>query len=231
MIRIKRGLDLPISGAPEQKIGDCQAVRSVALLGRDYVGMQPTMAVKAGDRVKLGQVLFTDKKYPAINYTAPGTGIVAAIHRGLQRRLLAVVIELDGAQPDAAQADTHVVFNKYSDKQVTALTRATLVKDLLSSGMWTALRTRPFSKVPNPEATPHSLFVNAMDPAPIIAAQLQDFVVGVNLLARLPRYRLHLCVAPALAVQLKDQAFNGNVLIQQFKGPHPAGLSLSLIHI
>ena len=74
MIRIKRSLDLPISGAPEQKIDDCQAVRSVALLGRDYVGMQPTMAVMAGDRVKLGQVLFTDKKYPAINYTAPGPG-------------------------------------------------------------------------------------------------------------------------------------------------------------
>lgn len=237
MIRIKRGMDLPISGTPEQKIGSCQAVRSVALLGRDYVGMKPTMAVKAGDRVKLGQVLFTDKKNPAVNFTSPGTGVVSAIHRGLQRRLLSVVIELD--QPsgsDAAPAD-QVEFNRHSDKQVAALTRDTVVKDLLSSGMWTALRTRPFSKVPNPESTPHTLFINAMDtnplaadPAVVIAEHMQDFVVGVNLIARLPRYRLHLCAAPGLAAQLQANTFNGNVVLQEFKGPHPAGLTGTHIH-
>lgn len=237
MIRIKRGLDLPISGAPEQTIGDCQAVRSVALLGRDYVGMKPTMAVKAGDRVKLGQVLFTDKKNPLVNYTSPGAGIVAAIHRGLQRRLLSVVIELDQASADAARGEERVEFNQYSDKQVVALTRSTIVQDLLASGLWTALRTRPFSKVPNPESTPHSLFINAMDsnplaadPAVVIGPELQDFVVGVNLLARLPRYRLHLCTSPALAEPLKAQAFNGNVVLQQFRGPHPAGLTGTHMH-
>ena len=229
MIRIKRGLDLPITGAPEQKIGTCQAARSVALLGRDYVGMKPTMAVKAGDRVKLGQVLFTDKKNPAVSYTAPGAGIVSAVHRGLQRRLLSVVIELDG--------DEQVEFNAYADKEIAGLTRAIVVQDLLASGLWTALRTRPFSKVPNPDNTPHSLFINAMDtnplaadPAVIIGEQLQDFVMGVNLLARLPRYRLHLCAAPALAEQFKAQTFNGNVVQHQFKGPHPAGLSGTHMH-
>lgn len=237
MIRIKRGLDLPISGAPEQKIGSCQAPRSVALLGRDYVGMKPTMAVKAGDRVKLGQLLFTDKKNPAVQYTSPGAGIVAAIHRGLQRRLLSVVIELDQPGPDGATAEEQVEFNHYSDKQLAALTHSAVVKDLLVSGLWTALRTRPFSKVPNPESMPHSLFINAMDsnplaadPAVIIAAHMQDFIVGVNLLARLPRYRLHLCAAPALAEHLKTHTYNGNVVLHQFKGPHPAGLSGTHIH-
>lgn len=237
MIRIKRGLDLPISGAPEQQIGSCQTARSVALLGRDYVGMKPTMAVKAGDRVKLGQILFTDKKNPAVNYTSPGAGIVAAVHRGHKRRLLSVVIELDENAIGDGQAGDKVTFNQYADSELASLTRKTIVDDLLISGMWTALRTRPFSKVPNPDNTPHSLFVNAMDsnplaadPALIIGASMEDFVTGVNLLARLPKYRLHLCAAPTLAEQFQGQAFNGNVVQHQFRGPHPAGLTGTHIH-
>src|SRR5690554_6984230 len=62
MIKIKRGLDLPMVGAPERQIDAAQAVRSVAVIGFDYNGMKPTMHVHEGDRVKLGQVLFEDKK-------------------------------------------------------------------------------------------------------------------------------------------------------------------------
>ena len=62
MIKIKRGLNIPIQGAPQQAIEDAPAARNVALVGFDYVGMKPTMEVQEGDRVKLGQLLFTDKK-------------------------------------------------------------------------------------------------------------------------------------------------------------------------
>jgi Na+-transporting NADH:ubiquinone oxidoreductase subunit A len=96
MIRIKRGLDLPITGAPEQRIEAARPVRSVAVIGFDYHGMKPTMAVQVGDRVKLGQVLFSDKKTPGVHFTAPGAGVVSAIHRGEQRVLQSVVIDLDG---------------------------------------------------------------------------------------------------------------------------------------
>ena len=73
MIKINRGLDLPISGAPEQIIYDGPRTRSVAVIGYDYVGMKPTMEVKEGDRVKTGQVIFTDKKTEGVKYTAPAT--------------------------------------------------------------------------------------------------------------------------------------------------------------
>ena len=53
--------------------------RHVALLGDDYVGMKPTMEVSEGDRVKLGQVVFSDKKTPGVQYTAPAAGVVTAI--------------------------------------------------------------------------------------------------------------------------------------------------------
>ena len=96
MIKIRRGLDLPISGAPEQTIVDGPKVRSVAVIGFDYHGMKPTMAVQAGDKVKLGQLLFTDKKTEGIRYTAPAAGTVSAINRGEGRVLQSVVIDVEG---------------------------------------------------------------------------------------------------------------------------------------
>jgi Na+-transporting NADH:ubiquinone oxidoreductase subunit A len=62
MIKVRRGLDLPIAGTPEQVIYEGPAISQVALIGSDYHGMKPTMAVREGDLVKLGQLLFTDKK-------------------------------------------------------------------------------------------------------------------------------------------------------------------------
>jgi len=229
MIRIKRGLDLPISGAPQQLIGSAQSARSVALLGCDYVGMKPTMAVSEGDRVKLGQPLFSDKKNPAVSYTSPGCGVVSAINRGRKRRLLSVIVDLDG--------DEQVELNSYSTAQLDELPRQTMVDDLLRSGLWTALRTRPFSKVPNPQDTPHSLFVNAMDsnplaadPSVVLAPQLSDFVCGVNLLSRLPQQKLYLCVDQKVREQISGEPLAENVQLEEFRGPHPAGLAGTHIH-
>ena len=70
MIKLKHGLDLPITGAPAQRIEAARPVRSVAVIGFDYHGMKPTMEVQVGDRVKLGQLLFTDKK-TCLLYTSP----------------------------------------------------------------------------------------------------------------------------------------------------------------
>ena len=66
MIKIKRGLDLPIAGEPKQQIAAGPAIRHVAVLGPDYVGMKPTMEVREGDQVKKGQLIFTDKKTKTI---------------------------------------------------------------------------------------------------------------------------------------------------------------------
>ena len=46
---IKQGLDLPITGSPVQDIQQGPAVKKVAIIGDDYVGMRPTMLVKEGD--------------------------------------------------------------------------------------------------------------------------------------------------------------------------------------
>ena len=92
MIKIKRGMDIPIQGAPEQRIDSAPAARAVAVVGFDYIGMKPTMAVAEGDRVRLGQLLFADKKTEGVRYTAPASGVVSAINRGAKRVLQSVVI-------------------------------------------------------------------------------------------------------------------------------------------
>ncbi len=229
MIRIKRGLNLPISGAPEQVLAGEHRPREVAVLGRDYVGMKPTMAVQVGDKVKLGQVLFTDKKNPEVSYTSPGCGEVKAINRGYQRKLLSVVIELDG--------DEQVPLRQFSATELETLDRQTVVDELLCSGLWTALRQRPFSKVPRPGVTPKALFINVMDSNPlavdpmlVLAGQEEEFRAGVNILAKLPEQDLFLCLGDRDPLQLAKGDYAANVRVEQFIGPHPAGLVGTHIH-
>ena len=93
MIRTKRGLDLPISGNPDQTIDQGPQFDSVALVGYDYPGLKPTMEVSVGDRVRTGQLLFTDKKTPGVKYTSPGAGTISAINRGARRVFQSIVIE------------------------------------------------------------------------------------------------------------------------------------------
>ena len=101
---IKKGLDIPISGAPEQVIHAGSDVSSVALMGTDIVGIRPSMHVREGERVKLCQPVFTDKRNPDVHFTAPATGTVTAINRGARRSLQSVVIRVDG--DDALEFDS-----------------------------------------------------------------------------------------------------------------------------
>jgi Na+-transporting NADH:ubiquinone oxidoreductase subunit A len=227
MIKIRRGLDLPVSGAPEQVIHDGPDVNSVAVIGFDYVGMKPTMAVKEGDRVKLGQLLFSDKKTEGVRYTAPASGVISAINRGERRVLQSVVIDVDG--------DDQETFSQYSATELVNLDRSAVVENLVSSGLWTALRTRPYSKVPAPASNaPSSIFVTAMDTNPlaadpvlVIAEREEDFANGLKILKRLTDGPVHLCAAEDIQVTGSDV---DGVQLHNFSGPHPAGLVGTHIH-
>lgn len=224
MIKIKRGLGLPITGAPAQRMEESRPLASVALIGFDYHGLKPSMLVQEGDRVKLGQPVFVDKTNPGVFFTAPGAGVVRAIHRGEQRILQSVVIDLDG--------DEEEQFGAVADAQLDTLAEAELRDKLLRSGLWTALRTRPFSKVPAVDASPASIFVTAIDthplaadPAVVIAEGADDFQRGLRVLARLAK--VFLCTAPGAEIPGGELP---NVQREEFSGPHPAGLAGTHIH-
>ncbi|MBR9882987.1 MAG: Na(+)-translocating NADH-quinone reductase subunit A [Oceanospirillales bacterium] len=225
MIKINKGLDLPITGAPEQTVSDTVAVRSVALVGPDYVGMKPSMAVKEGDRVKLGQVIFTDKKTPGVQYTAPGAGVIREINRGERRVLQSVVIELDD-QEEALE------FPSFSADKLGSLSREQVEETLVQSGLWTAFRTRPFSRVPQVGTTPNSIFVTAIDtnplaadPAVVIKEQADAFSQGLQVLTCVGAKNVFLCTAPGAGLPSVD-----GVKTEEFAGVHPAGNAGTHIH-
>ncbi|MCD8512765.1 MAG: Na(+)-translocating NADH-quinone reductase subunit A [Nitrincola sp.] len=225
MIKIKKGLDLPITGEPTQTIEDAVKVGSVALIGYDYVGLKPTMAVKEGDRVKLGQVIFTDKKTEGVQYTAPGAGVIKVINRGERRVLQSVVIELDAEEE-------YVEFTRYDANQLSSLSREQVKDNLIQSGQWTAFRTRPFSKVPAVDTVPHSIFVTAMDTNPlcadpqvIIAEEAEAFKQGLSLLTKLTDGKVFLCKAPGTNIPTAE-----GVTTEEFEGVHPAGNPGTHIH-
>ncbi|MDJ0810374.1 MAG: Na(+)-translocating NADH-quinone reductase subunit A [Desulfobacterales bacterium] len=226
MIKIRKGLDLPIAGAPSGDIDDAPPVSRVALVGDDYVGMKPKMLVQVGDAVKLGQVLFEDKKTPGVQYTSPGSGKVVAVNRGAKRKFESIAIELAGEEEES--------FPFFDATELDDLDREKIQNLLVQSGMWTALRTRPYSKVPVPGTSPHSIFVTAMDteplaadPVPIIAQRAEDFQNGLKILSRLTDGKVYVCQRPGADVPIDGAA---EVSVQAFAGPHPAGLAGTHIH-
>ncbi|MCS5450310.1 Na(+)-translocating NADH-quinone reductase subunit A [Enterobacter huaxiensis] len=226
MFRIRKGLDLPISGVPEQHVATGASIRHVAILGDDYLGMRPSMRVLEGDRVVKGQALFEDKKNPGVLFTAPASGTVVAINRGERRILQSVVIGIDG--------DEQREFARYDPEDLTTLSRDAVQAQLLESGLWTAFRTRPFSKSPVPGTEPAAVFVTAIDtnplsvdPQPVILAQRKAFDAGLTVLTRLTSGKVHVCQASG--GKLGGHS-HGQVTFNEFAGPHPAGLVGTHIH-
>ena len=225
MIKINKGLNLPICGAPSNEIDGGRKVRSVALVGADYVGLKPTMQVAVGDQVKLGQVLFTDKKNPGIKFCSPSSGTVSAVNRGAKRVLQSVVIEVEG---DAAET-----FDTYSVEQISELTGEQVRENLLASGLWTAFRTRPYSKIPASDSSPASIFVTAMDseplsfdPAVYIKDHQQAFQLGLEIVSRLTTGKTFVCHGEGFP----SIGASSNISSEEFSGPHPAGLAGTHIH-
>ncbi len=223
-IKLSRGLNLPISGQPVQEIKLGPSVTRVALIGDDYAGMRPTMLVNEGDRVKLGQPLFSDKKTLGVQYTSPGSGVVEAIHRGAKRKFESIEIQLEG--------NDEVEFRSYDS--TADLNRDQVQSLLVESGLWTAFRTRPFSRVPQLDTDPSSIFVTAIDTNPlaaepelIIGEQSENFVTGLQVVNKLTRGKTFVCTRTDSRIpgrQIPD------VVFEEFQGPHPAGLPGTHIH-
>jgi Na+-transporting NADH:ubiquinone oxidoreductase subunit A len=224
--RLAQGLDVPLAGEPEQSVHAAPAVATVALLADDYVGLKPTIHVRPGDRVRAGDPLFEDKSNPGVRYTSPGAGIVRAIHRGERRALQSIVIERDPVQPPVSLAIPAGGPARLDAPAIRSL--------LVESGLWTALRTRPFSRVPALDAVPYAIFVTAIDTRPhapqverVLEGRGDDFAAGLACVARLCPGTTFLCVAPGSGLQPPDVE---RLRVETFRGPHPAGNVGTHIH-
>ncbi len=225
-IHIKKGLTIPIMGQPQQRIETVKQVKTVALLGSDYPGIIPKLMIAEGDHVKLGQPLFVSKTHPAIRFTSPGSGIVSKIERGVKRVLHTIEINLEG--------DEQENFQHYKTTEIDSLTAETIRDALLTSGLWSAFRTRPYNKIPVPEEAPYALFITAIDTNPlaanpniIINQAKQAFTDGIKILSRLCNVKIFICTAIESELDLPEIE---NIKHVEFDGPHPAGLVGTHIH-
>lgn len=233
---ITKGLDVPIAGKPRQTLEPAAAPAHVALLAADYHGMRPTMQVEEGDAVTRGGLLFEDKKTPGVRYTSPAAGTVVAVHRGERRALQSVVIALNERERAGAPGDEDFEsFESYRGDDPGALKREDIVRLLVESGLWTAFRTRPFSKAPAPDSEPHSIFVTAIDThplAPSVETALQgrekDFEKGLLCVAKLTAGPTFLCKAAGANVPGHAGA---GLTVEEFQGAHPAGTPGLHIHL
>lgn len=229
---IKKGLDLPITGEPQQVIHDAKTPSRVAVVATDYIGMKARMEVKVGDAVIRGQRLLEDRKTPGVFYTAPAAGTVVAVHRGDKRALLSVVIELGESERGGEAPETS--YSAFTGKDPAALDRAAIQGLLLESGLWPAIRTRPFSKVADPSVTPKAVFVTAIDTSPlapsvdaIFAGNEDDFHRGLACVAKLSGGKTYLCTAAKSKISAGEVK---GVVHETFAGKHPAGTPGLHIH-
>lgn len=224
--KLKKGLDIPVAGAPEQVVDSVAEVTRVSVMGADYPGLKPVLAVEEGNRVALGQTLFTDRDQPKISYTSPASGVVTRIVRGYRRVLTGIEITIGG--------DDEFHFDSYSPEHLDELGSAQ-VRDLLQhSGLWTAFRSRPYSQVPPVDASPQAIFVTAIDtnplaadPATVIADYRQDFLYGLQVIQHLTDGTVWVCTGTGVDIPVPE---GGSCKKAEFEGPHPAGLPGTHIH-
>lgn len=233
MITIKKGLDLPIAGAPSSEITQ-HSPKHVAVVGYDYVGMKPTMSVKEGDIVTKGQPVFEDKKRVGVIYTAPASGKVIAINRGERRVFESMVIEID---PNAGADANEVTFEQYASNELAGLDSEAVEAQLIKSGEWTALRTRPYSRTPEIGSRPQAIFVTAMDTNPLaydpmllIQQEQQAFDDGLAVLSTLSP-KTYVCHhGNANPSKVANTAAGNSTEYHAFAGKHPAGNAGTHIH-
>ena len=226
LLKINGGLDLPIAGKPNQVISSTFDSKKIGIIGADYVGLKPTMAVREGDCVKKGQILFSDKKNELAKIVSPISGKVSQINRGARRVLQSVVIDYEG--------DEEICFEKFTEGSIECTDREKIRNILVESGQWVALRTRPYSKVPDNRSNPNSIFVTASDSNPlsanpdvVIQQQPEYFSLGMRVLCKLCDGNIHLCTDASSDILIDDMQ---QIKHTRFAGKHPVGLAGTHIH-
>jgi Na+-transporting NADH:ubiquinone oxidoreductase subunit A len=237
-ITIRKGLDIPISGAAELLLTDARSLTTYAVKPTDFVGLIPRLVVEEGDTVHKGDALFLDKNNERIRFTSPVDGHVKAIVRGEKRKLLEVVVEADCKSAGSAGSEC-------KSTPTSPLQTSDEIKEaMLQCGLWTMLRQRPFGTVANPDDKPKAIFVSAFCSAPL--APNYDFVMqgkemyfakGIEALTHLTDGMVHVCFRLGQKLASLDCFVPRNdakrrLEIHHVKGPHPSGnIGTQIAHI
>ncbi len=228
VIKIKRGLNIPLKGKAEIILTTPSRAELYALKPTDFHGVTPKMLIKEGEKVKAGSPVFFDKYNESVVFTSPVSGTFTKLVRGEKRRIMEIQITADNE-------DEYIDFGANDPNE---LKREEIIEKLLKSGLWATIRQRPYSVIARPTDKPRDIFISAFSTVPLAADQ--DFIVngqestfqtGLNTLSKLTDGNIHLSVH---AEQTTSKAFleAKNVDLHYFKGPHPAGnVGIQIHHI
>jgi len=225
----KAGLDLPIAGQPADLVEDGRSIGRIAIMNDDYPFMKPRMYVAVGDEVKRGQPLFEDRKAKGVVFTAPAGGRIMAINRGARRAFRSIVIQL--SEDELNGSGEQIEFEHFKGLSLDSLTRAQAVGLLQEAGLWTAIRMRPYSRVPGSDDACQAIFVTATNTHPLagsMSAKIGDakgLEDGLKVLTTLTDGKVWFCHSSDVAAPSVS-----GVEAAQFGGKHPAGLVGTHIH-
>lgn len=201
---------------PGAAIEEDKSSGSSAILGRDYPYVRFQLLVEEGDQVRAGQAIMCDRRSPQIRFTSPCSGVVSLINRGRKRRLISIQI-INKNDADSVSFDIPDKGDRQGLKNL-----------LLESGLWTALRSRPFDHIADPDSRPEALLITAADtrplapdPAVILSRYSDHFSTGLSALCELVDVPVYLCKSDSGKV---NDEITQRVERIEFKGHHPAGL-------
>jgi Na+-transporting NADH:ubiquinone oxidoreductase subunit A len=226
VIKIKKGLDIPLSGKAEKVFGHTRLPGLFAVKPTEFHGVIPKMVLKEGDPVKIGTVLFFDKYHPEVKFVAPVSGILQSINRGERRRILEVIIESDGK-------DEYVDFGA---ADLSGLDRTAVIQKLQEGGAWPYIRQRPYNIIANGSDMPRSIFISGFDTSPlapdmdfVITGQEALFKAGIEVMKKLCS-DVHIGLSNQSASKVYQNLEGVN--IHRFEGTHPAGnVGVQIHHI
>lgn len=173
-IKIKKGLDIPLSGDAERIVVDMRSEERYAVKPPDVVGFTPRLLVAEGDEVVAGQPLVEDKRDQRLTLPSPVNGKVQAIVRGEKRRLMEVIVA--------------------SGKSGESKTAGTAGAPVLSpeAPVWWMIKERPFGTIADPDHKPKGIFVSMRDTNPlapdlafVLRGREHEFEAGIAALGRL----------------------------------------------
>ena len=227
-IDLKRGLDIPISGAAAQVTSKTIVPDVVALKPTDFHGLVPRLLVREGDKVLAGSPVMSDKQSPDVLFTSPVSGTVEQIVRGDKRKLLEVRIKAD-------ETTSYLDFGAKDPKSMSADEVKALI---LSSGLWPAIIQRPYGIIANPQIEPKAIFVSGFSTAPLAADneftlkdEFANVQTGINALAKLSKGGVHLSLNAATCSNSPFSKIQ-NATLHTVSGKHPAGnVGVQISHI
>jgi Na+-transporting NADH:ubiquinone oxidoreductase subunit A len=219
VINIKRGLDIKIQGKAEKVLLRAPMAERYAVKPTDFVGVTPKLTAKVGDRVKAGTPLFFDKKNPDVIFTSPVSGEIESVVRGDRRKILEIVIK----------ADDQVEYEEFGKVDPLGSDIELMKQHILKSGLWPSFIQRPYGIIANPADTPRDIYISGFDTAPlapdldfVIKDQGEMFAKGIDVIKAFTQGNVVIGVDATSALNSVYKNLKG-VMINSFKGKHPAG--------